>query len=89
MSFKASSFFIIKKIIFRLNFVRETGILSKHRDQWMAPKKPDCQSGAITVSVGLDYTSFLFILLAFGMVLSLFLLVLEKIYFIRTQNNCI
>lgn len=55
----------------------------------MAPKKPDCQSGAITVSVGLDYTSFLFILLAFGMILSLFFLVLEKIYFIYTQNNCI
>lgn len=83
------SFELFTVYFFRLNFVRETGILSKHRDQWMAPKKPDCQSGAITVSVGLDYTSFLFSLLAFGILLSLFFLVIEKIYFIYTKNNCI
>lgn len=88
MSF-LSELFPQKMLFSRLNLVRETGILSKHRDQWMAPKRPACQSGAITVSVGLDYTSFLFIMMAFGMLLSLFFLVLEKMYFIYTQNNFI
>lgn len=85
--FSTDSFFFL---IIRYIRIKEVGILSKHRRIWDAPQPP-CLSNSFIFSVGWEYTAPIFLFMAMANVVSLFILICEKVVFAcengRTVKN--
>lgn len=60
-------------------WMRETGIDKKYRDFW-AIRKPPCMLKSLFIKVGLDYSGSLLLFLLVSYIISLLILLLERIY---------
>ncbi|CAH1156137.1 unnamed protein product [Phaedon cochleariae] len=69
-----------------LTMMRVGGILKRDKDFWL-PRKPECLLGSRVVSVGVNELFLVYLILFTGIIISLFILVIETVCFWWTNRN--